>query len=314
MRDKKYMTLIFIVINMSSDVLAGNDTIPGSGLQGVVAQSLLSQSRYAKSDGLQSLENYNRTKFWRPVDIEEITRFLDEQIHDFGLDPKDFRYFIGDDWQVIRLPNGQYGLVVPSASPSNVDTVKHMFGYSKMNDEPEHALNIIDLDKNLARKIKNKTVVYNQYRLAIKKALIEAKSNNTLLGAWDSIVTTGVAAIGYEVISSKAALAVQGLGMLYNYTAGKIDEIKIQKAIDTYILESNDIDLIQAYITDLENQLKEEKESYTTKAYSYLPSALQSKEKSVLQKRLEYMKHYLEDNDIELRMLKQFGNKAHNKK
>ncbi len=249
----------------------------------------------------ESLDEYNRKTYAR-INPEGLNTFLNKEIKALGLQAKDFSYFVGDDWQLDPQSGGKYRLVIPNNLPSDLEMITG-------GTEPEHKLNIVDLDRRIKTGFKDKNM-YNQYRLAIRKALIEGvgktfSSSNYLS---DLAITAGVASAQkiVELLNANVGLALSALTTLYPYVAGQEEWTQLQKKIDEDVLKSNDIGLIEARIADLEDQLKDEKSSYLTQAYDYLPSAFKSGEKSALEQRIAKIKDYLEDNRFELEMLPKF--------
>lgn len=276
----------------------------------VAADSLLYEIRDAIPDGLESLQQYNRENV-KQIDINRITRFLNEEIKSLGLNPASFHYFVGDDWKVIQRPKGIYGLVIPHGRSSDVDFFmglgKRAFGYNVPKYEPEHRFNIVDLDANLKNGMADiKGPLYHQYRLEIRKAIIQAVENRIAPKVLDSMVRTGIVAGKaalekiVETLSMQTNIAISALNALYGYTAGKQDWLRLQQAIDSDVLRSHDIDLIKARITEIERQVQEEKGSFIGKMMHLF---------SGNKKRLAILQDYLKDNDLELRMYKQFMQK-----
>ncbi len=293
------MAIVFI--RYQSSAKSGISDVLQTGAQAVAEDAFVGLTTETPKE---SFDEYNRKTYAR-IDPEELNKFLNMEIKNLGLQPKDFSYFVGDDWQLEPLPKGKYALIIPNNLPSDLDTLKMLTGGSA---EPAHKLNIVDLDTSIKTGFKDKNM-YNRYRLAIRKALIEGVGK-----AFDSsdfsdlAITAGIASAQkiVEGLGANAELTFIALEKLYSYTAEQQKWTELQKKIDEDVLKSNDIGLIEARIADLEDQLKDEKSSYLTKAYDYLPSALKSSEKSALEQRLDIIRHYLDDNRFELEMLPKF--------
>jgi len=280
---------------------------------GALAQTVLEEAIEHIPSGLETFDEYNQSSY-KQIDGQQVSQFLDEQIKDLGLHPEDFRYLVGDAWSVVSLPSGKYGLVLPSALPSNIDTIKMIAGAPYA---PLYTYNVVDLSDKLRQQafLKDRAA-YNRYRLEIRKALIEAagKMHQSELADFTAPIAFSVA----ETMASQMGLGVEHvislLSGLYPYATGHKAWTELQEKIDADVLKTHDIGLIEARIADMEDQLKSEKESYIATAYRYLPVSLQSHEKSALEKRLDEFKHYLDDNRFELKMYQKFIENARKKK
>lgn len=253
------------------------------------------------------LNDYNR-HYYNTTNIksDSITAFLNDEIRNNHLDPNLFRYFVGIDldWQIAKRQNG-YALIIPDATSSNLDFVKSLF--TSTSTKPAYSLNIRDLDETLR---KNNTKKLPEYRLAIVKAIVAAESKGLFSGLSNALAQTTFAYLGEgaKVIQPYLQHAFTALAIIYPMITGNSQWIAYQKALDNYILNSLDIELLEAHIKDLEQQLTEEKGSITTKLWGYIPST-SSKSKSALEERIEIMKNFITENDLELRLMKSIRNK-----
>ncbi len=290
--------IVIVFVRYQTTIQGGISDVFQAGAEAVAEDTLIGLTTETPEE---SFDEYNRKTYAR-INPEGLNAFLNKEIKALGLQAKDFSYLVGDDWQLEPQPGGKYRLVIPNHLPSNLEMITG-------GTEPEHKLNIVDLDRRIKTGFKDKNM-YNQYRLAIRKALIEGVGKTFSSSDYlsDLAITAGVASAQkvVELLSVNAGFALVALEKLYPYVAGQEEWAQLQKDIDENVLKSNDIGLIEARITDLEEQLKVEKSSYLTQAYDYLPSAFKTSEKSALEQRIAKIKDYLEDNRFELELLPKF--------
>jgi hypothetical protein len=260
---------------------------------------------------MYTLDQYNSTNVHK-IDVPRIKKFLDDQIVDFGLDPRQFYYVVGDKWFAKKVSSNSYELIIPSNISSLADTHKMFFG---LNYAPQHAYNIDDLDAALKNGDHKRLA---RYRVEIIKALVGLKIQTipavvgTILGA-TATATVLATTLGLvrEKIDQNLAYFLQGLHALYNQVSGMQDEEALQIDIDRYILKTIDIDLIEARIAELEELVLAQQGSLAGRATAWAARMLlQSGETTYLEKRLTLLKEYLKENDLELRLYQQIKQKS----
>ena len=264
----------------------------------------------------KTFEDYKESTSSR-INISRIKAFFSNQIQGVGLDPNNFRYYVGSAWMIFPLKNGTYGFIIPSADFSLSGSA--------------HRLDIVNLDSLLKSSDPSSSSLYDEYRLQIIKALIEAKFEGVLseassnkLGsiksyttdiALDNAISIALSTLAGYMTSFSAWLgrAVTGSSYLYGQAASTQKTGFLQMEIDQYVIKSNDIELIQARIKDLKGQLKAENQSFITSKLSfinpYMPSSLQWGELGYTAKVLNLLEKYLEDNRLELKLYQQIMDK-----
>jgi hypothetical protein len=260
---------------------------------------------------MYTLDQYNSTNVHK-IDVPRIKKFLDDQIADFGLNPQQFYYLVGDKWFAKKVSSDSYELIIPSNISSLADTHKMFFG---LKYAPQHGYNIDDLDTVLKNGDHQRL---GRYRVEIIKALVGLKIQTipavigNILGA-TATATVLATTLGYvqTKIDQNLAYFLQGLQVLYNQVAGMQDEEALQIDIDRYILTKIDINLLEARIAELEELVLAQKRSWTGRATAWASRMLlQSGETTYLEKRLALLKEYLKENDLELRLYQQIKEKS----
>ncbi len=242
------------------------------------------------------------------IDPPRVKIFLNRQIQEAGLDPNNFKYYVGSKWLVFPLKNNTYGFIIPGGT--GLDS----------------GLNITKLGWRLGRP----DLSLAEYRLQIIKTLIEARFDGVLLATESSKLgpesyTTNIAldkAMGTAIWILSDYLAnfsvwlgrvVIGSSMLYSQAASAQRAGFLQMEIDQYVLKSNDIELIRARIADLKEQLEAEKRGPISSKLSfinrYLPTSLQWGELGYTAKALNLLEKYLVDNRLELELYKEIMDK-----
>lgn len=299
----------------------------------VVNQSLFSAARNAVSAGiwtlrdqainpetLVSLEEYNKHNFGRQINYNKIKNFLDDELKKNHLDPDNFSYFVASldddwqigtvdkDWQIVKATHG-YHLIVPDFTPTTLGLVKSLWS-GKIEQTASNTFNIQDLNKTLET-VDNTRIPL--YRLAIAKAIVAAENKGTFHGLSSAIAQAAFAYLGEgtKTIEPNLQYAFTALANIYPMITGNKQWIAYQKALDEYILNSLDIELIKAHIKDLEQQSTEQKGSITTTLWNYIPYS--TKSRSALEERIETINNFLTDNDLELRLAQSIRNKQANK-
>jgi hypothetical protein len=302
----RYCKAFFILLSLafcasSEPLLAGaTGTAVTAGIWDLRDQTI-------NPDLLIVLNDYNRHYYnTTNIKLDSIAAFLNDEIRNNHLDPNLFRYFVGVDldWQIAKRTNG-YALIIPDATSSNLDFVKSLF--TSTSAKSAYSLNIRDLDKTLRE---NNTQRLPEYRLAIVKAIVAAENKGLFRGLSSALAQSTFAYLGEgaKAIQPYLQHAFTALAIIYPMITSNNQWVAYQKALDNYILNSLDLELIEAHIKDLEQQFTEEKGSITTKLWSYIPSN-SSKSKSALEKRIEIMKNFITENDLELRLMKSIRNK-----
>lgn len=261
------------------------------------------------------LEQYNTHTYYdqNRIQVAHVKEFLDEQIRKNCANPEQFDYFVGiadQDWQIIKTDHG-FGLVIPdpSTAVAGLGTqLRNLVALHKNNSqavipaEPTHTLNIKSLSNLLAQPTSDaKKHELAKYTLAIAKTFVQAEQKETFKNLIEAC-QAGVASYAIAIRpGTLVAHTISALSSIYPLLSENNDWIKYQKHLDDYVLRSNNIELIQAHIEDLETQLAANKASHATKLLSYLPLA-----QDPLEQRIQILKEYVQEHERELRMLGAF--------
>lgn len=259
-------------------------------------------------ESLTLLKEYNSANYHtRDINDNRITQFLNDQLKKNRLNPELFQYFVGidQDWQIVKIANG-YALIIPDFTPTTTSLVSSLW-YGTTERTASYSLNIQDLNQRLKTGDPQKIVAY---KLAIVKAIVAAESKGIFHGLSSAFAQATFAYLGQaaKTIEPNLKYIFTILASVYPLITGNNQWIAYQKALDAYILNSLDMELLEAHIKDLGQQLTEEKGSITTKLWGYIPSA-SPKTKSALEERIEIMKNFLTDNELELKLMQSIRNK-----
>jgi hypothetical protein len=259
-------------------------------------------------DSLILLKEYNNSNYnVRDIDNTRISQFLDDQLTKNKLDPQLFRYFVGieQNWQIVKIAN-DYALIIPDLTSTTSSLISSL--WNRTNERTAlYSLNIQDLNQTL--KTNNQKRI-PAYKLAIVKAIVAAESKGIFQGLSSAIAQATFAFLGQAAknIEPNLQYIFTALANVYPLITGNKQWINYQKNLDNYILNSLDMELIQAHIKDLEEQLLQEKGSITTKLWGYIPSS-SPKAKSALEERIEIMQNFVNDNELELKLMQSIRNK-----
>lgn len=263
-----------------------------------------------RDQGLESLialKAYNEHHYNNPAIIIKpniIAGFLNNEIQKNGLDPRLFNYFVSidQDWEIIKLRNG-YGLIIPDSMPSNVDFV--LSAFSSTPAQPAYDLNIQDLNRTLTKSDEKRL---QEYQLVIVKAIVAAKIKGQASGFGRAIAQSTIAYFGElaKNIEPNLQYVFIALANIYPVITGNQKWIQFQKELDKYVLESLDIKLIKTHIEDLEKQ------KVSASASTWM-SSLGAQSKSAIEKRIETLKNFLVENDLELRLMETIRKKSQQK-
>ncbi len=236
----------------------------------------------------KTLGDYNHHKNAH-INISRVEAFLNNQINEAGLNPKNFHYYVGNTWLIFPLENNTYGFIIPSDDSSVVGSTVGMM-------KPPSRLNIVNLNRFLRHREDASSFVYGEYRLQVIKTLIEAQFEGVLsatasskLGSVklyttdiaDRAISSALSILSAYMASCSAWLGhvVTGSSLLYSQGASAQKAGFLQMEIDEYVIEANDRGLLRARIEDLRGQLKAEKQGFAYSKLSflnqYMPSSLQ---------------------------------------
>lgn len=263
------------------------------------------------------IESYNMHPYYtdNKINVAHVKAFLDNQIYKRCANPERFNYFVGiadQDWQIIKTDNG-FGLIIPdpSSAAAGLGTqLRNLLNVYKNNEpitpvQPTYTLNIKRLSDLLIQPpsaTRDHELI--KYKLAIAKAFVQAENKEQL---YDLIESCKAGVSSYVIAHAPSAVSsytLTALSALYPFLKGNTDWIEFQKNLDEYTIRSNDIELIQAQIEDLEDQLVQSRSSYMSKLSSYLPIA-----QDPLEKRIQLLKDYMRKNYDQLVMLNRFSNR-----
>lgn len=296
-----YLYILIIALVYVSPLPATDSplkSIPAPLVIGI--QTALNKIATDKPQGLLNLDDYNhQTEYYEKINSGAIKEFLNQELSKQCIDPNTVTYFIGtqgQDWQFIRLHTG-YGLVIPEATAQLGNLVQRLLGYTT-EFKPEYELNILGLNK-IATALKSSQVPTHlgRYKLAIAKAIVNASSNeqtNSLISACSQGAIAHAVAFS-PAISQGLSNALSALSYVYNIIPEHNKNIIFQKNLDEYILSLLDLDLMQAHLEDLKQQLEAFQGSYAATLLSYLPI-----EKNNLKERIQIINDYYQ----ELKMLR----------
>ena len=273
---------------------------------GGVMQSAGSALSAGIEDGIERFDEYKRRKYAFEMDLMRIKEFLNDQMSDFGINPKQVDYYVGDTWLFKKMGSDAYILIIPSDMPSLLETHKMVFGQQYA---PVHEYNINALDTLLKKNNAQDDPLFHRYRLEVIKALMKTKIVDipTLFSNVSKNVAGSVAGGLIQQLDAHLGYIMTGLQTLYSQVAGMQDEEMVQIDIDRYLLKTHDIDLIKARIDELEALVNQQEGSTLGRAQAWISrNVLQSGSSTYTKKRLDLLKNYLDENDLELRMFKKF--------
>lgn len=303
---KKVIVILMSFVSMQAAQIAKDvigDVMRGTG-------SALSAEL---EEEVERLEEYKKRKYAFEMDLMHIKEFLNNQISDFGIHPEQVDYYVGDKWLFKKIGTDKYRLIIPSDLPSLLETHKMVFGQKYA---PEHIYNINALDALLRKNNAQDDPLFHKYRLEIIKVLMKTKVVDipTLFSNISKSVAGSVAGGLIQQLDAHLGYIMTGLQALYSQVAGMQDEEMVQIDIDRYLLKTHDIDLIKARIDELEALVNQQEGSTLGRAQAWISrNVLQSGSSTYTKKRLDLLKNYLNENDLELRMFKKFKENQSNK-
>ena len=292
MKKVHYSFLLVLIIVFVSYRVRTMDAPSGAYALGGAAAFTLGYEEAMKmyAQHSKTLEDYSRHNKGVQINTHLVEAFLNKQIHESGLNSKNFHYYVGNAWLIFPLANNTYGFIIPSDDPSLVGSTVWMM------NQPASRLNIVHLNRFLRHREAASSSLYDEYRLQVIKTLIEAQFEGVLSVAASSklgSVELYTSDIADRAISSALSIlsaymarfstwlgyAVTGSSLLYGQGTSVQKAGFLQMAIDEYVIKSNDRGLLRARIEDLKGQLKAEKQGFAYSKLSfinqYMPSSLQ---------------------------------------
>lgn len=290
-------TIALLVYFTSLSASNSSQSIPAPVLGAI--QTVLNKIATNIPQGLLRLNEYNnQTEYNEKIDIATIENFLNQELIKHHIDLTTVTYLIGkegQDWQFINFKTGSYGLVIPEATAQVTNLIQRLIGHTN-EIQPEYELNIEKLNKLLSQPQSSQTQHdLARYKLAITKALVQAASTDPTILLASSIKESTLVHASMFISSKFLSNALSALSYIYDIIPEHNRYLAFQQKLDEYILSLSDLDIIQAHLEDLREQLKNKQGSYITKLWSYIPV-----QQNQLEQRIQVIEDYYQD----LRLIK----------